>query len=433
MRTKQTTRLLVLLILLGIFCLISSGVLGWIWYDGHVDRSGWEMQHGQYYYRDFHNHRVTGWQEIDGSRYYFAEDNTGMQTGWLTLGDDRYYLDTDGTLVTGWLSLDGANYYLDGDGLLQTGLLSLDGQLYLLDDTGRMLTGLQLAQGNAYYFTPEGPAARGPVTLGEHSFFFGEDGTQQTGWIQLDGKTFYYLPEGPMALGLQEIDGKTYYFGEDGAAAEGWVTLGEYSYYFGPDKAALTGPQQIDGRTHYFTPKGIHVILVNASNPIPDYYDPDPAVLFDWHQMSAICVEPMRKMLADCEAAGNPYTFNSAYRSHENQELIVEKRTQENMALGLTYEEAYEKTLETAAYPGTSEHEMGLAADIVGKEANAWLAQHCWEYGFILRYPPDKHDITGIVYEPWHFRYVGTQVSMDMKDSGLCLEEYLGAGPAVKK
>ena len=70
---------------------------------------------------------------------------------------------------------------------------------------------------------------------------------------------------------------------------------------------------------------------------------------------------------------------------------------------------------------------MGLAVDISGEAANIWLAEHCWEYGFILRYTEEKASITGITNEPWHFRYVGREISMDMKDSGLCLEEYLGA------
>ena len=82
--------------------------------------------------------------------------------------------------------------------------------------------------------------------------------------------------------------------------------------------------------------------------------------------------------------------------------------------------------------PGTSEHHLGLAVDIVNvdnaeKLCLQWLGEHCWEYGFIVRYQEDKAHITGIVDEPWHFRYVGTAVSMQMKNSGLCLEEYLGA------
>ena len=91
------------------------------------------------------------------------------------------------------------------------------------------------------------------------------------------------------------------------------------------------------------------------------------------------------------------------------------------------YNRAREEALKTVSLPGTSEHQLGLAVDIEGEEAHQWLEEHCWEYGFILRYPPEKEDITGISNEPWHFRYVGTDVSMDMKDSGLCLEEYLGA------
>ena len=93
----------------------------------------------------------------------------------------------------------------------------------------------------------------------------------------------------------------------------------------------------------------------------------------------------------------------------------------------LDYGAARAKALQSVAIPGTSEHHLGLAVDIVGTAAQAWLAEHCWEYGFILRYTGDKAHITGIIDEPWHFRYVGTEVSLDMQYSGLCLEEYLGA------
>ena len=95
----------------------------------------------------------------------------------------------------------------------------------------------------------------------------------------------------------------------------------------------------------------------------------------------------------------------------------------------LSFDEAREKALDTVAIPGTSEHHLGLAVDLLGKEAIAWFTEHCWEYGFIVRYTEEKEDITGIIDEPWHFRYVGTEVSLDMKGSGLFLEEYLGADP----
>ena len=127
------------------------------------------------------------------------------------------------------------------------------------------------------------------------------------------------------------------------------------------------------------------------------------------------------------------YEFNSAYRSIKVQEDILYARTQEHIAIGFSEEEAYAEARKTVALPGTSEHHLGLAVDVLNvddAEAKAldWLGEHCWEYGFILRYAEEKAPITGIIYEPWHFRYVGTRVSMDMKDSGLCLEEYLGAG-----
>ena len=430
MEVKVKKKLRILLGILSVIFILSSAVLGWYLYDAHVDRSGWIMQHDQYFYRDFHNRNVTGWQQIQGSTYYFSPEGV-MQTGWLTLGENRYYLRGDGKRASGWLQSQGDTYYLDAGGALQTGLMTVDGQVYLMDENGRMLHGRQEAEGAVYYFTEDGPAHTGPMELDGQSCFFGSDGQMQTGWVEQQDGWRYYLPEGPMATGLQEIDGKVYYLEkETGLPHLGWLTQGEYSYYFSDDGAALTGPQDIDGRRHYFTPKGIHVILVNASNKIPDYYDPDLVTLFGWNQVSKVCLEPMKAMLDACQKAGRKYTFNSSYRSGKNQEIIIEKRTEEYMDKGMTYEDAYAKTLETVALPGTSEHEMGLAADIVGKEANLWLAEHCWEYGFILRYPPEKGDITGITYEPWHFRYVGQKVSMDMKDSGLCLEEYLGAGPA---
>ena len=238
----------------------------------------------------------------------------------------------------------------------------------------------------------------------------------------------YYQADGTMATDWQEIGGKRYYFGENGAAATGWYQEGEYSYYFLPDGSAAVGPTEIDGATHYFTPKGMEVILVNAAHPIPDYYTADPVIVEDWHRVDRRCYEPLMKMLSDCADAGIEYIFNCGYRTLQEQTDILEKRTREHMEeFDLDFDEARKMALETVAVPGTSEHQMGLAVDIVGEEANAWLGEHCWEYGFILRYTEEKAEITGITNEPWHFRYVGREISMDMKDSGLCLEEYLGA------
>ena len=141
--------------------------------------------------------------------------------------------------------------------------------------------------------------------------------------------------------------------------------------------------------------------------------------------------EALVQMLDDCTAAGIEYDFNSAYRTVEEQAQILAQRTQEYMDYYEWEEEkAREKALETVALPGTSEHNLGLAVDLLGSQAVAWFQEHCWDYGFIVRYAADKQDYTGITNEPWHFRYVGKEVALELKDSGLCLEEYLGAPPA---
>jgi len=194
------------------------------------------------------------------------------------------------------------------------------------------------------------------------------------------------------------------------------------------DGSYAVGPTEIDGETHYFSPKGIEVVLVNALNPVPDWYKLDPVNVVDYHDVDRLCYNALNRMLEDLTAAGIEYTFNSAYRTILEQTTILEYRTREHMeAFGLDFYEARDMAYETVAIPGTSEHHLGLAVDLLGEEAVAWLQKHCWDYGFILRYTEEKEPITGIIDEPWHFRYVGTEVSLDLKDSGLCLEEYLGA------
>jgi len=98
----------------------------------------------------------------------------------------------------------------------------------------------------------------------------------------------------------------------------------------------------------------------------------------------------------------------------------------------MTGDKARSAARKTVADPGTSEHHTGLAFDIttpgktfMGTPQQKWLHEHCWEYGFIIRYPEGKEDITGFVAECWHIRYVGVVHSIPMRDSGECLEEYL--------
>ena len=441
MRTK--TRIILPFILA--FAIIGSVVGGWLWYDNNVDRSGWVEKDGVRYYQDFHADPVSGWLDLEDGRYYFHDDGT-PQTHWQEINGITYYFGDEGIMHTGWLELDGKLHYFGANGTMVVGWLWLeDGRYYLRD--GALLTGWQEIDGGQYYFNDEGIAAlgfaeidgqtyyfndgiltTGFLEVGGQVYYFREDGTLVTGWAELEEGLHYFLPEGPMVTGWLEIEGKRYYFDETGIMVTGWLQLGEYKYYLQDDGTAAVGPTVIDGQTRYFTPKGIEVVLVNALNPVPDWYQLDAVNVVDYHDVDRLCYDALIRMLEDCKAAGIEYTFNSAYRTIAEQTAILEYRTREHMkTYDLDFYEARDKAYETVAVPGTSEHHLGLAVDLLGDEAVAWLTEHCWDYGFIVRYTEEKEPITGIVDEPWHFRYVGTEVSLDMKGSGLCLEEYLGA------
>ena len=143
-------------------------------------------------------------------------------------------------------------------------------------------------------------------------------------------------------------------------------------------------------------------------------------------------------MLDDCRDDGNSPLICSSFRERSKQEKLFQNDVRKFMYSGMSEEEAIKETAKNVAIPGSSEHEAGLAADIVysgrqmlderqeDNDTQQWLMEHCWEYGFILRYPRDKQEITGITYEPWHYRYVGVEAAEKIMSEGLCLEEYLG-------
>ena len=142
-------------------------------------------------------------------------------------------------------------------------------------------------------------------------------------------------------------------------------------------------------------------------------------------------------MLQACRDAGLTPYIASAYRTHADQIYLHNNKIQRLINEGYSEAEARELAGTVVAVPGTSEHELGLAFDLVddsyrnldeAQENTAvqkWLMENSWKYGFILRYPNDKSEITGIIYEPWHYRYVGKEVSKELHESGLTLEEYL--------
>ena len=177
--------------------------------------------------------------------------------------------------------------------------------------------------------------------------------------------------------------------------------------------------------------------LVNANNPLPEGFEPELATLANGKQFDARAIDSLNAMLADAKAAGLSPLVCSAYRSIARQDELFNQMKQDYMAKGMTEAEAYAKTATIRTPHGCSEHSSGLAADIVAVDYQRlddgyentpeaqWLHAHAAEYGFILRYPKGKEAVTGIIAEPWHFRYVGVENAQKIKDSGLCLEEYL--------
>ena len=142
-------------------------------------------------------------------------------------------------------------------------------------------------------------------------------------------------------------------------------------------------------------------------------------------------------MLSDAKDAGLSMYVASAYRSYEKQREVFNNTMQDWISQGYSPLNAYDETKKSVAVPGTSEHATGLAVDIISSEYEAlddrqgdteeqkWLMEHCWEYGFILRYPSDKSDVTNIVYEPWHYRYVGKEAAKEITEQNITLEEYV--------
>ncbi|WP_300417228.1 M15 family metallopeptidase [uncultured Oscillibacter sp.] len=181
------------------------------------------------------------------------------------------------------------------------------------------------------------------------------------------------------------------------------------------------------------------LLLVNESHPLPEGFQvPEFTQLVNGHSIDKRAYPALQRMMDACRADGLSPTICSSYRTWEKQEELFENKVQSCLSQAGSREEAEEQAAVWVARPGTSEHQAGLAVDIVdksyqsldsGQEETAvqrWLMEHCAEFGFILRYPNDKSGITGIGYEPWHYRYVGEEAAREIMSRGLCLEEYLG-------
>ncbi len=190
-----------------------------------------------------------------------------------------------------------------------------------------------------------------------------------------------------------------------------------------------------------------YLLLANKENPLNSDYVPtglsalqcktaDSRTMYLKSDAAIALGAMMTAMYSEMPSTSNT-SVTSAYRSYERQEELFERYVQDHKSGGMSEEEAIQAALAYSARPGTSEHQTGLCVDLITSNMNdldesfeqtdafRWLSVNAHKYGFILRYPKDKTDVTGYKYEPWHYRFVGRTAAAEIYNSSLCLEEYL--------
>lgn len=177
--------------------------------------------------------------------------------------------------------------------------------------------------------------------------------------------------------------------------------------------------------------------LVNFENTIPKDWKVDLVQLNNGQSVDRRIYDDLIAMLQAAKSEGLNPLICSSYRTNEKQEQLYQNKVSEYLSQGYSKMEASDKAAFWVARPGTSEHQLGLAVDIVSTKnqrldrsqentvEQQWLIQNSWKYGFVLRYPTNKNSITGVGYEPWHYRYVGKEHAKKINELGVCLEEYV--------
>lgn len=174
-----------------------------------------------------------------------------------------------------------------------------------------------------------------------------------------------------------------------------------------------------------------NLVLVNDDYLVPDNYEVELWTLKNGEQIDARIYPYLQEMFDAAREDEIYMVVADGYRSTKMQQETMNEKVEEYKKRGYMNFIAEKMAEKWVAAPGTSEHQLGLAVDInadvqtYGWEVYGWLANHAHEYGFIQRYPEDKMKITGISYEPWHYRYVGEEAATEMYEKNLCLEEYI--------
>lgn len=179
------------------------------------------------------------------------------------------------------------------------------------------------------------------------------------------------------------------------------------------------------------------LLLINKQHPIPEDYTFELGTIKGSMKCDKRILEDLLAMLQGAKEDGVNLVICSPYRDLNRQEVLFNRKIKAYMKRGMSYMDAYKTASQAVTVPGASEHQIGLALDIISNHystldegfgetaAGKWLAEHSCEYGFILRYPKEKEYITSIEYEPWHFRYVGKDAATVITKQGITLEEFV--------
>lgn len=448
---------------------------GWWYDDGYGNYPADQLFdiNGKTYYFNSRGYMVTGWLKLDGTWYFFDSSGAMKKNAW----EGNYYLKEDGSMaISEWVQ--GKKYYVGKDGQwienygkprwVKSGsnwkydrgeddyiigqFAVIGSNKYYFDDDGIMVTGWKRFANGWYYFQTSGAMTTGWINVSGKWYYMNSDGVMHIGWIKLGGYWYYLSESGAMKTGWLKDSGRWYYFDESGHMKTGWIRVNWYWYYLGSNGAMLTGYQNIGGKTYhlnestgawdepegdpkFYRPDSL-LIIANKSHKLPEGYEPSDLVIPDVRKtganpyLRAPAAAALEQMFNAAASQGVYLVLGSGYRSQSTQAAIYNNYVARD---GQAAADRY------SARPGYSEHQTGLAVDISDysgatylstsfaytSEAQ-WLYSNAHKYGFIMRYPQGKEHITGYMYEPWHFRYVGVSTATAIYNSGLTVEEYYG-------
>ena len=174
------------------------------------------------------------------------------------------------------------------------------------------------------------------------------------------------------------------------------------------------------------------LLLVNREHYVPEDYTIEFTELSNGERVDSRIYPDLQEMFDTARAEGLQLFVADGYRTQEEQQQLLDEKIEAYKNEGYAEEEAEAEAKQWVALPGTSEHQLGLAVDInadtsqsTRHEVYEWLAENGYKFGFINRYPANKTEITGTIYEPWHYRYVGKKAAKEIYSQGICLEEYI--------